>query len=157
MARFEAFFCPGDRAYDAKEHLWVALEDGRARIGLDELGREAAGTVSFLDLHAPGKRLAKRGAAFGTLEANKFVGALRAPIRGAVVEINRAVLADPSIVNRDPYGEGWLVVVEPSHLEEDLAVLVRGEEAIGEYLASRVAEYRERGILPEEPRRREAV
>jgi hypothetical protein len=67
------------------------------------------------------------------------------------------VLADPSLVSRDPYGAGWFVVVEPSHLEEDLAALVRGEDAITDYLASRVAEYRERGILPEEPRRREAV
>jgi glycine cleavage system H protein len=157
MAQFEQFFCPADRAYDAKEHLWVELEDGRARIGIDELGREAAGTVSFLDLHAAGKRLAKRGAAFGTLEANKFVGALRTPIRGVVLEVNRAVLADPSLVSRDPYGAGWFVVVEPSHLEEDLAALVRGEDAITDYLASRVAEYRERGILPEEPRRREAI
>ena len=150
MARVEEIFCPDDRSYDPKEHLWVKLEeDGRATIGIDELGRHAAGTISFLDLQAAGKRLLKRGAAFGTLEANKFVGALRTPIRGTVVEVNRALLADPAIANRDPYGDGWFVRIVPSHLDEDLASLVHGDEAITEYLARRIAEYRERGILPE--------
>lgn len=149
MARVEDVFCPDDRWYDPKEHLWVRLEDGRARIGLDELGRHAAGTVSFLDFHAVGKTLAKVGAAFGTLEANKFVGALRSPLRGRVVEVNRALLADPGLANRDPYGEGWFVVVEPSHLEEDRAALVHGDAAIADYVRRRIDEYRERGILPE--------
>ena len=151
MARVEDIFCPADRSYDPKEHLWVKLEDdGLARVGIDELGREAAGTISFLDLHATGKRLAKRGAAFGTLEANKFVGALRSPIRGTIVEVNGALLAEPALANRDPYGEGWFVRIEPSHLEEDSAYLVNGEAAIVAYLERRIAEYRERGILPED-------
>lgn len=149
MARVEEVFCPDDRWYDEQEHLWVKLEDGRARIGIDELGRHAAGTISFLDLHAVGKRLTKRGAAFGTLEANKFVGALRGPIRGTIVDVNRALLADPGIANRDPYGDGWFVVIEPTNLEEDLAALVHGDDAIAAYLTRRIAEYRERGILPE--------
>lgn len=151
MARIESLHFPADRYYDAKQHFWVKIEDGKATIGIDELGRSAAGTIAYVDLAKPGKRLTRAGAAFGTLEANKFVGALRTPIRGAIVAINQAVLDDPRIVNQDAYGRGWFVVIEPTHLEEDLATLVHGEQAIAEYVRTKVAEYQSRGILPEEP------
>ena len=152
MAKIEDLHLPDDRYYDPKEHLWVKLENGKATIGIDELGRSAAGTISYLDFHRVGKPLARRGGAFGTLEANKFVGALRTPIRGTIVAVNQAVRDDPRLVNQDAYDRGWFVVIEPSHLEEDLAALVHGEDAIERYVKQKIAEYRERGILPEEPR-----
>jgi glycine cleavage system H protein len=150
MAKVERLHLPDDRYYDADEHLWVKVADGRATIGIDELGRWAAGTISYVDLHKPGKRLGRRGGAFGTLEAQKFVGALRTPIRGAIVETNPRILDDPRLVNQDPYGEGWFVVIEPSSLEEDLATLVHGKEAIGRYVKRKIAEYSSRGILPDD-------
>ncbi|MGH7819258.1 MAG: glycine cleavage system protein H [Candidatus Binatia bacterium] len=149
MPKVEDLYLPDDRYYDEKEHLWAKVEGGLVRVGIDELGRSAAGTISFLDFHAPGKRLVRRGAAFGSLEANKFVGALRAPVRGVIREINRRVVENPNLVNDDAYEEGWFVLLEPTHLEEDLQRLVAGETAIVEYLERRIAEYRDRGILPE--------
>lgn len=150
MARVENVFAPDDRSYDPKEHLWTKIEeDGRVRIGIDALGRWAAGTIAFVDLHVPGKRMSRRGAIFGTLEADKFVGALRTPVRGVVTEINQKLAEAPTLVNRDPYGEGWFVIVDPTHLDEDLQWLVSGEEAIVRYLREKIAEYRERGILPD--------
>ena len=151
MANVEGVFLPEDRFYDPKEHLWVKIEEGLARVGIDELGRWAAGTISFLHFHAPGKRLARRGAAFGSLEANKFVGALRAPVRGVLRAVNPELLENPALVNEDPYGKGWFALIDPSHLEEDLAELVWGDEAITTYLSTRIEDYRERGILPEGP------
>jgi glycine cleavage system H protein len=150
VASVQSLNFPEDRAYDPKEHLWAKIEGRRARIGIDELGRWAAGTISYVDLHRPGKRLARIGGAFGTIEANKFVGALRTPIRGEIVETNPRLFDDPHLVNRDPYGEGWFVVVEPSHLEEDLALLVRGDQAIVRYVTEKIAEYKSRGILPDD-------
>ena len=150
MAKFEDLHFPDDRYYDSKEHLWVKLEDGRATIGIDELGRSAAGTISHVDFHRVGRPIARRGGAFGTLEANKFVGALRTPIRGTIVAVNEAVRDDPRLVNEDAYGRGWFVVIEPSHLEEDVAALVHGEEEIENYVRTKAAEYRSRGILPED-------
>ena len=150
MAQVENVYLPDDRFYDPQEHLWAKVEaDGRVRVGIDELGRWAAGTIAFVDLHAPGKRLSRKGSTFGTLEADKFVGALRTPIRGVVTEINQKVLEHPTLVNRDPYGEGWFVIIAPTHGDEDLQLLVSGEEAIVRYLQEKIAEYRERGILPD--------
>lgn len=150
MPNVEQLHFPDDRYYDSKEHLWVKIEDGRARIGIDELGRSAAGTISYVDFHRIGKRIARRGGAFGTLEANKFVGALRTPIRGTIVALNEALRDAPRLVNEDPYGRGWFVVIEPTNLEEDLAALVHGETAIAGYVKAKIAEYRERGILPDD-------
>jgi len=151
MAKFEDLHLPDDRYYDPNEHLWVELvEGGKVTIGIDELGRSAAGTISYVDFHRVGKPIARRGGAFGTLEANKFVGALRTPIRGTIVAVNEALRDDPRLVNDDPYGRGWFVVIAPSHLEEDLAELVHGDEEIERYLRTKVAEYRSRGILPED-------
>jgi glycine cleavage system H protein len=150
MAKVENLHLPADRHYDPAEHLWVKIEGGTARIGIDELGRWAAGTISYVDLHRIGKRLDRRGAPFGTLEANKFVGALRTPIRGTIVETNPRMAEDPRIVNQDAYGAGWFVVIQPAHLEEDLATLVRGESEIIRYAQTKVAEYRSRGILPDD-------
>ena len=149
MANVEGVYLPEDRFYDPKEHLWVRVEEGLARVGIDELGRWAAGTISFLHFQAAGKRLTRRGAAFGSLEANKFVGALRAPVRGVLRAVNTEALEDPGLVNEDPYGKGWFALIEPSHLEEDLAALVWGNEAIEKYLRTKIEDYRERGILPE--------
>jgi glycine cleavage system H protein len=150
MAKARLMRLPEDRYYAAGEHLWVKVEGGRARLGMDELGCWAAGSIAHVELHHPGKRLARVGAAFGTLEANKFVGALRTPLRGTIQEVNRDLLKNPRLLNTDPYGEGWLAVLEPSHLTEDLAPLVHGRAAIIHYAREKTAEYRRRGILPEE-------
>ncbi|MCL5959184.1 MAG: hypothetical protein M1358_07660, partial [Chloroflexi bacterium] len=84
---------------------------------------------------------------FGTIEAGKYVGALRAPVSGVLVEANTAVLAKPSLVNEDPYGEGWFVVVEPSNLEEDLKDLVHGEAEVQAWLEGELKEYRRKGLV----------
>jgi glycine cleavage system H protein len=150
MARVQDLYFPEDRVYDPQEHLWVKSEGTRVRIGIDELGCSAAGTISYVDLHRPGKRMLRIGGSFGTIEANKFVGALRTPVRGEIVETNPGLAADPRLVNRDPYGDGWFVVIEPSHPEEDLARLVQGEQAIAGYVTAKIAEYKSRGILPDD-------
>ena len=149
MATVESLNLPDDLYYEPKEHLWVKIEDGRVRVGIDELGCSAAGTISYVDLQKPGKRLLRVGGPFGTLEANKFVGALRTPIRGTIVAINQRVLDDPRTINADAYRDGWFVEIEPSHLDEDLAGLVHGEAAILRYVETKLAEYRSRGVLPE--------
>lgn len=150
MAKTQTIRFRDDRYYAPTEHMWVKLEDRRARIGLDALGCWAAGTIAHIDLQRPAKRLLRVGAAFGTLEANKFVGALRAPLRGTILAVNEAPLQNPRLLNTDPYGEGWLVVLEPTHFAEDLVSLVHGREAILRYASEKVTEYRQRGILPDD-------
>ena len=137
-----------DRAYDPSGHFWISMvSTDRARIGMDALGIETSGTIAQLAFLPIGEQL-KRGEAFGSLEAAKFVGPLTSPLSGAVVATNDAVVGDPALLERDPYGEGWLIeltLAEPSELGE----LISGADAIPAWFAAEVEDYRLKGVLAE--------
>lgn len=137
-----------DRAYDPAGHFWVSMvAPDRARIGMDALGVETSGTLAQLAFLPPGEPL-KRGEAFGSLEAAKFVGPLTSPLSGTVTAANEAVVADPALVERDPYGDGWLVeltLTAPSELGE----LISGADAVTGWFAAEVEDYRLKGVLAE--------
>ena len=137
-----------DRAYHPENHLWVAVGEPTAvRIGLDALGVETSGTLAQLAFVEVGEAIG-RGEAFGSLEAAKFVGPLTSPLSGRVTATNEAVLADPRLVERDPYGAGWLIEMtlsDPSELKD----LVQGAEAVPAWFAAEVADYRLKGVLAE--------
>jgi glycine cleavage system H protein len=151
MAQVEEFYLPDELFYDRKEHIWAKVEGGLVRLGLDKFGQKAAGTVAYVKLLPPGRRVNK-GRAFGSIEAGKYVGPLKAPLSGVIRETNSEVLSNPRLVNTDPYGAGWFVVMEPLNLGEELADLVHGEE-VQAWLESQVKEYREKGLLGEEEKK----
>jgi glycine cleavage system H protein len=135
-------------AYDIDHHMWVhVLESGHVQIGMDALGIETSGTLAQLAFVA-GAEFA-RGEAFGTLEAEKFVGPLVAPVSGNTVAVNEATLADPGLVERDPYGAGWFIEVAPTNLDEELGQLTRdAAQIVGEF-ERKVRQYRLEGVLAE--------
>ncbi len=136
------------RHYDPATHLWAApAAAGRWRVGLDPLGVESSGDVVALSVAPLGSAVA-RGAAFGSLEAAKFVGPLLAPLSGTLVAANEAVLAEPSFLNRDPLA-AWLVEIEGAGTDEELAELLSGELALRAWFDREVARYRELGALGE--------
>jgi len=100
-----------------ESHEWVRSEDGRARIGITDYAQDQLGDVVYVELPAVGKALAK-GAPFGSVESVKAVSELYMPVSGKVVETNPALENSPELVNSDPYGQGWMIVVEPSQSEE---------------------------------------
>jgi glycine cleavage system H protein len=137
-----------DRAYDPAGHFWVSMiGPDRARVGLDALGVETSGTIAQLAFLPVGEQL-KRGEAFGSLEAAKFVGPLVSPVSGTVVAANGAVVADPALVERDPYGAGWLVEVDVADAAE-LRDLISGREVVPVWFAGEVEDYRMKGVLAE--------
>lgn len=95
-------------AYTA-EHEWIATGDA-ATVGITDFAAGKLGDVVFVDLPAVGTAVTA-GQVCGEIESTKSVGELYAPLTGEVVEINDAVVDDPSLVNSDPYGEGWLVKI----------------------------------------------
>jgi glycine cleavage system H protein len=136
------------RAYDPQTHLWVLDQgDGRLRVGLDALGVETSGTLAAVAFIPSGTELA-RGEPFGSLEAAKFVGPFLAPVAGRLTAFNEAVLADPSLVERDPYGAGWLVEFDTTGLEAPGA-LVAGSDAVHAWFAATVEDYRLKGLVAE--------
>ncbi len=96
-----------------KDHEWAKLEGKRARIGITDYAQTELTDVVFVELPPIGK-VVKQGEPLGTVESVKAVSEIFAPVGGKVVEVNKALEEKPEIVNKDPYGEGWMVVLEAS-------------------------------------------
>ncbi|MEM3815278.1 MAG: glycine cleavage system protein GcvH [Candidatus Bathyarchaeia archaeon] len=118
--------------YYSKDWMWVKIEDGRARIGVTDYAQKQMREIVFAELPSVGASV-RRGEPFGTLESVKAVSDLISPLSGRVAEVNDRVSERPELINEDPYGEGWLIVVEPTDLEEDIKALMTFEQAVEWY------------------------
>ncbi|HMC42529.1 MAG TPA: glycine cleavage system protein GcvH [Acidimicrobiales bacterium] len=103
---------PDDLRYTA-DHEWARLEDGKVRIGITDYAQDALGDVVFVQLPEPGTKV-EAGAAFSEVESTKSVSDIYAPVSGMVVEVNTELVDAPQRLNEDPYGEGWICLIEPS-------------------------------------------
>lgn len=135
--------------YDLNHYMWVEeLGDDRVRIGMDALGWETSGTLAHLSISDVGSEV-HRGEPFGSLEAEKYVGPLIAPLSGRVVAVNHESVSDPARVEADPYGAGWLIELEASDLDDERSGLVEGAEEVKTRFAQKVTEYRLEGVIAE--------
>ena len=134
MPSQRSFEIPRDRHYDGANHLWVQHDQasGRVRVGVDTIGLDALGELAYIGIEACGASVAA-GGTVGSLEAAKMTTTIVSPVAGMVVTRNEAVLEDPQLVNRDPYGDGWLVEIEPGDWARAAASLIEGE-AIGPWV-----------------------
>ena len=101
---------PDDLRYSS-DHEWVRLEGDRARIGITDYAQDALGDVVFVQVPEL-DRTVNPGDAFGEVESSKSVSEIYAPVEGTVVEVNTELEASPELVNSDPYGAGWIAVIE---------------------------------------------
>ena len=102
-----------DGLHYSDDDLWVESEGAQRRVGVTDYAQDQLGEVVYLELPEPGAPIAA-GEAFGVIESAKAVIDLISPLSGAVRERNEAALAQPTLVNEQPYGDGWLLSVEPS-------------------------------------------
>lgn len=102
---------PDDLRY-ATDHEWARAEDGRIRVGITDYAQDALGDVVFVDLPEVGAQV-DVNAAFGEVESTKSVSEIYAPLSGRIVEVNAELAENPERLNEDPYGEGWICVIEP--------------------------------------------
>jgi glycine cleavage system H protein len=105
-----------------KEHEWIKVEGGVATIGITDFAQGELGDIVFVELPKVGQVL-KQMQAFGTIEAVKAVSEIYAPVAGTVKEINANLEADSSVINKDPYGAGWMIKVENFPTAEISALL----------------------------------
>ena len=104
---------PDDLRYSA-DHEWIRLEDeNRARVGITDYAQDALGDVVFVDLPAIGSTVTA-GQSISEVESTKSVSDIYAPLEGEVVEVNNDLADAPDKLNADPYGEGWIFVLELS-------------------------------------------
>jgi len=94
-----------------KDHEWAKLEGKRARIGITDFAQDQLTDVVYVELPPIGKAV-KQGEPIGTVESVKAVSEIFAPISGIVVDVNKALVDKPELVNKDPYDDGWMVVLD---------------------------------------------
>jgi glycine cleavage system H protein len=141
------FHIPNDRYYDDANHLWAKVDSatGRVIIGIDELGLQALGDLVYITIKEIGTPV-KRGKAVGTLEAAKMTGDIISPVSGILIGRNENVLRDPTLVNRDPYDQGWVVSIDPTEWKKESAKLISGD-AIPAWVEAEVERYRRQGWI----------
>ena len=99
------------------EHEWIRLDGETAYVGITDYAQNQLGDIVFVDITTEGETLEK-GEVFGTIEVVKTVSDLFLPVGGEVLEVNPELEEHPELVNKDPYGEGWLIRLKPSDMSE---------------------------------------
>ncbi len=123
----EGYLLPDDLYYH-KEHMWTKVEGDTAVVGIDDFSVKLAGEFSYIELPSEGDAV-KMGEAVGSYETGKWMGKIFAPLTGEITEVNEELDDDPSIVNSDPYGKGWIFKIKIANAEE-LNQLMKGEAAV---------------------------
>ena len=116
---------PNNLKYSA-DHEWVRVEGEEGVIGITDFAQKSLGDVVFLDIDTAGETL-YTGERFGTVEAVKTVSDMLMPIDGKVIEVNPSLETAPEKVNKDPYGEGWMIRIQISNVS-DLDALMSAAE-----------------------------
>jgi glycine cleavage system H protein len=119
---------PGDLKY-TKDHEWIRIEGNLAYVGVTDFAQGELGDVVFVEIETVGETLKKEDV-FGTIEAVKTVSDLFMPMSGEVLEVNPLLEESPDVVNKDPYGKGWMVkiqITDPSEANDLLSAEKYGE------------------------------
>jgi glycine cleavage system H protein len=124
---------PEDLYYLLEKHVWVRADaGGPVTVGINDVAQHLAGHIIACTPKKAG-RTVPRGQSVATIESSKWVGPVPAPVSGQIVDVNEAVRRDPAALNRDPYGEGWIVKLQPTAWEAEKADLVIGPQGIETY------------------------
>ena len=105
-----------------KDHEWVRIEGNEAYIGITDFAQRELGDIVYIDINTVGSEVAE-GDVFGTVEAVKTVSDLFMPVSGEITEFNKGLDTQPELVNKDPYGGGWMVKVKMSNPSEVAGLL----------------------------------
>ncbi len=111
-----------DRYYSG-EGLWAQADGNRIRIGLSDFLQQRSGDVAFAEVRQPGTSLAS-GDEVATIETIKVNISLSSPVAGKVIEVNPAMTDTPEVINQDPYGKGWLALIEATDWDADRSALL---------------------------------
>ncbi len=124
---------PDDLFYNVESNVWARMEeDGRVRVGMTTYACSLAGEIVALTPKKVGK-FVKQDKSCATVESGKWVGPVKAPVAGDIVEINTSLLDTPDIINRAPYGGGWIAIILPEDWSRDSVYLVSGEAAVRQF------------------------
>ena len=125
MADIKGYNMP-DELYYHEEHSWARVEETRVTVGMTDFFQKESGDIVFVDLPEEEDEV-EQGEVCGKIQSRKWIGKLVAPVSGEIIEVNEELEEDTSLINTDPYGEGWILVIEASDLDSELGSLMQGE------------------------------
>ena len=125
-----------DELYYNKDHSWARVEETTVTVGMDDFFQKEAGDIVFVDLPEEEDEV-EQGEICGKIQSRKWIGKLVSPVSGEITELNEEIEEDTSLINSDPYGEGWILKIEASNLDEELENLMQGE-ALVEFIESEI-------------------
>ena len=114
MTKIDQYEFPDDLYYD-KEHVWARVKGSTVTIGISQLGQALAGDIVYVEAPLVGREVTK-GEPFMSMESGKWVGRVKSPLAGKMVEANGELEWESTLVNSDPYGKGWLAKIEAADL-----------------------------------------
>ena len=140
MANVRGCNLPDDLLYDVENHIWYReVGDGTVKLGMTTVATAMAGQLVAFTPKKAGRSV-EAGKSCATVESGKWVGPAKSAAAGAVVEVNEAVVAKPSLANEDPYGQGWLVVLKPNDWAAVKPGLTPGAQVAPKYEAKMQAD-----------------
>jgi glycine cleavage system H protein len=125
---------PEDLYYVVEKHVWARHDDGVVTVGLTDVAQNLAKGIISVSPKKVGRKV-EAGKSVATVESSKWVGPVPSPVNGEIIEVNDAAVADPGIVNREPYEGGWIAKVRPDDWANDSGSLATGEAGIAQYTA----------------------
>ncbi len=127
MVKIDDYELPDDLYYH-DDHAWAKVEsDGTVTVGMNDFYQKSAGDTTYIDLPFEGDDI-EQGETVGKIQSAKWVGKFVTPVSGEIIEVNEELEDDATLLNKNPYEEGWIMKVEPSDLDSDLENLVTGEK-----------------------------
>lgn len=112
---------PADLKY-TQDHAWIRVKGGKAFVGITDYAQSELGDIVFVDLPAVGEKI-KHRAQLGEIEALNKVSQLYSPVSGEILEVNDELQFSPELLNQDPYGKGWIALIELDKPEESNSLL----------------------------------
>ena len=128
MAEIKGYNMPDELFYH-EEHSWAKVEGTKVTVGMTDMFQKEAGDIVFVDLPEEEDEVSQ-GETCGKIQSRKWIGKLVAPISGEITEINEEMEEDTSLINTDPYGDGWILVIEAEdedELQSELENLIHGD------------------------------
>lgn len=121
-----------DLHYSVKDNTWIKADGDIVTIGMTDIAQGLAGPILHAKTKKPGT-VRKKGRPIATVESGKWVGPVKSPVTGEIVEVNENLAGDAQLINRSPYKDGWVVKIKATNLDAEMAEMTTGDEAVEAY------------------------
>ena len=128
MAEIKGYHMP-DELYYHQDHAWARVDGKKVTVGMNDFFQKEAGDIVFIDLPEEEEEVSQ-GEICGKIQSRKWIGKIVAPVSGEIVEVNEDLEDETDLINKDPYGEGWILVIEADDLDSELEALMKGDKVV---------------------------